>query len=61
VVGVESGEELLSTMGAVAVASAGVTEAPTVVGSRSGELSVISDDLQWSTLATGLRRPHYPS
>ncbi|MDF2966301.1 MAG: hypothetical protein K0Q93_79 [Nocardioidaceae bacterium] len=61
VVGVESGEDLLPTLGAVAVASAGVTEAPTVVGSRSGELSVISDDLQWSTLATGLWRPHYPS
>ncbi|HLK94773.1 MAG TPA: GerMN domain-containing protein [Nocardioidaceae bacterium] len=61
VVGVESGEELLPTLGAVSVASAGVTEAPTVVGSRSGELSAISEDLQWSTVATRLWRPHYPS
>jgi len=61
VVGVESGEELLPTLDAVSIASAGVADAPTVVGSRSGDLSAISEDLQWSTVATRLRRPHYPS
>lgn len=61
VVGAESGEELLTALDGVTLASAGVEGAPTVVGTRSGELSVLNADLHWAVLANGLRSPHYPS
>ena len=61
VVGAESGEELLTALGGVSLASAGVEGAAPVVGTRAGELSMLTDDLHWSVVANGLSHPHYPS
>jgi hypothetical protein len=61
VVGAESGEALLTALDGVSLATAGVEGAPTVVGTRSGQLSVLNADLNWAVLANGLSSPHYPS
>ncbi len=61
VVGAESGEQLLTELGGTTLASAGVDGAPTVVGSRSGNLSAPSEEGRWSVVATDLVHPHYPS
>ncbi len=59
--GAVTGENLLEDVGARTLAAVGVDDAPTVVGDQDGDLSVLSVDEPWATLADGLRRPHYPS
>jgi len=58
--GPESTDDLLAELGGVTLASAGVADALTVVGTRAGKLWALGSDGHWSVLETGLFRPHYP-
>jgi hypothetical protein len=58
---VQSGEGLLTEVDGETIASLGVDGAPTVVGSRSGNLSIVSPEGRWEIIATDLVHPHYPS
>ncbi len=57
-----TGEALLGQVGADELADAGVVNAQTVIGTRSGQLFVLNSESEWSRLqtATRVKHPRHP-